>query len=197
MKTHVGAIALVAAVLSTAVPAAALETVLNDPLKVTTCEPEFYTGMPTYVGIAPYYPHFPYWQYTMNYPWNGFWYNPPVMLTSSATLTVNYSNQTQKVMKNIRFGLIANGMLVAEVRDVGTFSPGIEIKHDLPLSTNVFPIQTALPLCLPLEITFDDGSTWMNPSSTNLRRQTIEPALVPETEPEPRVSPSAARTVRS
>ena len=49
------------------------------------------------------------------------------------------SNATNVVMKDIEFGLIVHGNLVAEVRDVGTFSPGAEIKHEFGLSPNVFP----------------------------------------------------------
>jgi len=67
-------------------------------------------------------------------------------------------------MHTIEFGLVANGVLRAEVRDVGTFSPGAEIKHSFGISANVFPIQTGLPQCIPLRITFADGSKWRNPA---------------------------------
>ncbi len=66
-------------------------------------------------------------------------------------------------MHEIQFGLIANGILRAEVRDVGTFSPGAEIKHSFGISANVFPIQTGLPQCIPLHIQFADGAKWRNP----------------------------------
>jgi hypothetical protein len=53
--------------------------------------------------------------------------------------------------------------LVAEVRDVGTFSHGAEIKHTFGLSPNVFPISTGLPECVPLRITYENGKVWHNP----------------------------------
>ena len=53
---------------------------------------------------------------------------------------------------------------MAEVRDVGTFSPGAEIKHKFGISTNVFPLQTGLPQCVPLGIQFEDGTKWRNPA---------------------------------
>ena len=54
--------------------------------------------------------------------------------------------------------------MVAEVRDVGTFSPGAEIKHQFGLSPNVFPLGTSIVECVPLKITFVDGSKWKNPA---------------------------------
>jgi hypothetical protein len=90
------------------------------------------------------------------------YYQPPVR-TSNPTLNINYSNATEQTMKSIEFGLVANGNLVAEVKDVGTFSPGVEIKHEFGLSPNVFPLQTSLAKCIPLKITYADGTKWKNP----------------------------------
>ena len=89
-------------------------------------------------------------------------YQPPVT-TANPQLGIDYVNVAHKTMHMIEFGLIANGILRAEVRDVGTFSPGAEIKHSFGISANVFPIQTGLPQCVPLHITFEDGSKWRNP----------------------------------
>ena len=66
-------------------------------------------------------------------------------------------------MKQIEFGLIVRGSLVAEVKDVGTFSPGAEIKHKFGVSPNIFPIQTSYAKCVPLHILFADGTKWKNP----------------------------------
>ena len=90
-------------------------------------------------------------------------------------LGIDYTNKTQKVMREIEFGLIANGNLVAEVKDVGTFSPGIEIKHEFGISHNVFPLQTGLARCVPLRIKFADGTKWRNPRlPAKPRRQMYE-----------------------
>jgi hypothetical protein len=66
-------------------------------------------------------------------------------------------------MKQIEFGLIVRGSLVAEVKDIGTFSPGAEIKHKFGVSSNIFPIQTSYAKCVPLKILFVDGTKWKNP----------------------------------
>jgi hypothetical protein len=86
-------------------------------------------------------------------------------------LNVDFTNITNKVMTTVEWGLVANGRLVAEARDVGTFSPGAEIKHRYGLSPNVFPLQTGLPRCIALLVKFADGTTVHNPNLPQARRQ--------------------------
>jgi len=95
-------------------------------------------------------------------PYGARFYSPPVA-TANPQLGIDYVNVSHKTMHTIEFGLVAEGVLKAEVRDVGTFSPGAEIKHRFPLNANVFPIGTALSRCVPLRIHFTDGTTWRNP----------------------------------
>lgn len=112
-----------------------------------------------------------YSRYYVPVVWRGAWvdpygrryYEPPVS-TTNPELGIHYTNISDKPMRSIEFGLVAKGNLVAEVRDVGTFSPGAEIKHRFGISENVFPIGTGLPQCVPLRIAFADGTTWTNPS---------------------------------
>jgi hypothetical protein len=85
------------------------------------------------------------------------------------TLAIDYVNVTSEVMKEIEFGLVVHGNMVAEVKDVGTFSPGAEIKHEFGVSRNIFPIQTSYAQCVPLKITFADGTRWKNPHLPALR----------------------------
>ena len=125
-------------------------------VKVALCKP---TQGSTYVsgGFVPaYYPARPYY---WGDAYGGRYYQPTVT-TTSPELAIDYTNEGTKVAKVIEFGLIARGQLVAEVRDVGTFSPGAEIKHKFGLSQNVFPLGTGLPECLPLRITYADGTKW-------------------------------------
>ncbi len=129
------------------------------PVKVTTCDPRQNAVAYGPAWTPAYYPYGPYY-------WNdvyGARYWQPTYAQNNPTLGIDYTNQTSKVMKQIEFGLIANGNLVAEVKDVGTFSPGVEIKHEFGISRNVFPLQTGLPRCVPLRITFEDGTHWRNP----------------------------------
>jgi hypothetical protein len=137
------------------------------PIKVSTCNPKRNTYMAA--GYVPaYYPVGvgPYWGWPSVYGLN--YYSYPVQ--GNPTLAIDYVNVTNVVMKDIEFGLVIHGNLVAEVRDVGTFSPGAEIKHEFGVSPNIFPIQTSFVQCVPLKITFVDGTKWKNPHLPALRR---------------------------
>lgn len=134
------------------------------PLHVTTCDPR-----PGYVsggGFVPaYYPGSPYyWRDVYGYRY----LQPPVV--NDPTLLIEYVNQTSVAATLVEFGLVAKGVLVAEVRDVGTFSPGVAIRHEFGLDPNVFPLGTALARCVPLYIHFADGTRWRNPHLPELRR---------------------------
>lgn len=123
----------------------------------------------SYSGYVPgYYPYARpfYW----GDPYGAAFYQPPVT-TTNPTMYVDFTNITSKVMKDVVWGLVANGRLVAEARDVGTFSPGAEIKHKYGISINAFPLQTALPQCIALAVTFADGSHYRNPNLPHERRQ--------------------------
>lgn len=139
----------------------------NYPVNVSACNPSRNVTVMA-GGWAPgYYPAGPYyWPNVYGYRY----YQPPVR-TGSPTLNIDYHNATSKTMKQIEFGLVANGNLVAEVKDVGTFSPGAEIKHEFGLSPNVFPLSTSLAKCIPLKVTFDDGSKWRNPKLPILKHR--------------------------
>lgn len=139
------------------------------PIKVNKCNPQ--RNVYTQTGFTPaYYPAGvgPYWGWPSVYGYGYRYYQYPV--AGNPTLAIDYVNVTQNVMKDIEFGLVVRGSLVAEVRDVGTFSPGAEIKHEFGISPNVFPIQTSFQECVPLKITFADGSKWKNPHLPALRR---------------------------
>jgi hypothetical protein len=113
-----------------------------------------------FVGYAPgFYGAGPYWGDV----YGARYYQPPIT-TTNPELAIHYKNISSKTMTEIEFGLVANGILRAEVRDVGTFTTGAEIKHRFGISPNVFPLQTGLPQCVPLRITFADGTKWRNPA---------------------------------
>jgi hypothetical protein len=140
-------------------------------LTVSKCDPTANLNT-SYSGFAPgYYPARPY--YWGDAYGRGF-YQPPVT-TANPTLNVDFSNISHKVMSEIEWGLVANGRLVAEARDVGTFSPGVEIKHKYGLSPNVFPLQTGLPRCIALHVKFADGTSMRNPNLPTSRRQMYVP----------------------
>jgi hypothetical protein len=133
--------------------------------KVSACDPKA-NVVTTYPGFAPgFYPGRPYY---WGDPYGYGFYQPPVT-SASPTLNVDFTNITNKVMTTVEWGLVANGRLVAEARDVGTFSPGAEIKHRYGLSPNVFPLQTGLPRCIALLVKFADGTTVRNPNLPQAR----------------------------
>ena len=153
-----------------AAPAAGQQTTIpftTKMFKVTRCDPKA-NLVTSYPGYAPgFYPARPYyWRDPYGY---GF-YQPPVT-SASPTLSIDFTNVTHKVMKMVEWGLVANGRLIAEARDVGTFSPGAEIKHQYGLSPNVFPLQTGLPHCIALRVEFADGALVHNPNLPHTRRQ--------------------------
>lgn len=147
------------------IPAMALPTAPH-PVKVANCQPSR-NVMATGGFVRGYYPPAPYYWPTVY----GYRYYQPPVRTSSPTLSIDYTNATDKPMTQIEFGLVANGNLVAEVKDVGTFSPGVEIKHQFGLSPNVFPLSTGLARCVPLKITFADGTKWRSPHLPALKRK--------------------------
>ncbi len=95
-------------------------------------------------------------------PWGGMYYQP-TYTTTQPQMAVDWTNITHKDMTEVQFGLIANGILKAEAKDVGTFSPNAEIKHKYGVPQSTFPLGTGLPQCVPLHITFADGTKWRNP----------------------------------
>jgi hypothetical protein len=164
LRTAAPAFALLFCLVATP-PAKAVSTHGGHLIQISVCDPRQNYGQPGgYVygpGWVPaYYPVRPYY-YNPGY-YNHVYYQPP--MTPSAELGIDYKNLTPKTMKTIDFGLIANGRLVAIVRDVGTFTQGAEIKHKFGISPNVFPISTGLPVCAPLHIVYADGTTWTNPN---------------------------------
>ena len=80
-----------------------------------------------------------------------------------AALSISYANATTRVMKSVDFGFVSGGSIIAHVRDVGRFSPHAAIKHDFEIDAGVFKLRAALAQCIPLHITYADGSTWTNP----------------------------------
>jgi hypothetical protein len=154
-------IPILAAMMLLATAASALAQPAPSALvNVTTCDPQRSTSVAAYSSFAPaYYPFAPYY-WTDPY---GFQYSQVAPIAGNGTLAIDYTNVTSKVMTTIDFGLVARGKLVAEVRDVGKFSPHIEIKHQFGLDRNVFPLRTALSKCVPLHIIYADQTTWTNP----------------------------------
>ena len=161
------ALALAVTLTAAATPATAqtmkMMSGTDKPIMVNKCSPQHNPGtMGGYAygpGFSPaYYPGRAYYYQPAYY--SRTYYQPPV--SSSAQLGIDYVNVTPLTMKTIDFGLIANGTLVAIVRDEGTFSHGAEIKHTFGISPHVFPLHTKQPVCTPLRVVYQNGTTWTN-----------------------------------
>lgn len=145
----------------------------NSPVKVNSCTVEagtthvsgFTTGY--YPAAGPYYWRDPYGYRYHQFPSS---VNTTVH-TTNPSLNISYVNVTPETLKEIEFGLIARGELIAEVRDVGTFSQGAEIKHRFGLDPNVFPTGTGRPQCIALRATSESGKVWTSPHLPKLNRE--------------------------
>ena len=137
---------------------------LPGPIKVQACNPS--SGAPPPGYINAYYPAGVFWWQDVY----GYRYYEPRLTAPNPTLSIDYMNTWPKPASSVEFGLVARGDLVAEVKDVGTFSQGAEIKHNFGLNRNVFPLGTGLARCVPLRVTFADGTKWRNPRLPALRR---------------------------
>ena len=158
---------IVAAVLLAAcaiVSLSAAASAAPGPIAVQECNPSSGAASPGYV--AAYYPAGPFWWQDVY----GYRYYEPRMTAPNPTLSIGYMNTWAKPASSVEFGLVARGDLVAEVKDVGTFSQNAAIKHRFGLNPNVFPLGTGLARCVPLRVTFADGSHWRNPRLPALRR---------------------------
>lgn len=155
------------------VPAVAVTSA--SPVRVNACEPA--QGRTTVSGgyVPGYYPRSGayYWRDPYGYRYRQY-AMPVTTHTTAPELKIAYVNTSATPLKEVEFGLVAKGNLVAEVRDVGTFSPGVEIKHSFGLNPNVFPIGTGLAQCVPLRATAHDGTVWTNPHLPALRKSIYE-----------------------
>jgi len=142
----------------------AMATPIKHPIRVAECRPEA-VGSAMWSYADGFYPNYPYY---WSDAFGGMFYQPPTR--TSPLLSIAYVNRTHFIMKKIEFGLVARGRLVAEVRDLGTFSPGALIRHQFGLSNNVLPLGTSFSKCVPLRIAFQNGTTWKNPHLRQLRR---------------------------
>lgn len=158
---------IAAAVLSaalTAAPAPAQPMPSRHLVRIMKCDPQLNPNL----GFAPGYYYGRHWFWHDVYGYN--YYEWPYENASPA-LSISYVNNTDKTMTQIDFGMLGGRGLLAEVRDVGTFSPGVTIDHAFGLDPAIFPVSAAAVRCVPLFIKFADGTTWRNPHLPARRRQ--------------------------
>lgn len=141
-----------AALLTLPVAASAQAQAVETPgshVLISTCDPHVHTAAQAHPWIDPY----------------GIWHNnAPGFPAWDAFLGITFTNQAPTAATEIDFGLVARGSLVAVTKDVGTFSPGVEINHEFVVDREIFPLGTAIPYCAVLRVKYADGSIWTNPT---------------------------------
>ena len=98
------------------------------------------------------------------------WIDPYGVMHSAADfpygqrfLAISFENTAQKVAKEIDFGLVAHGELVAVANDIGTFAPGKPVRNEFTISPQIFPIRSEFPYCAVLRVKYVDGTEWRIP----------------------------------
>ena len=116
-------------------------------ITVNTCNPHRHHAGVTHPWIDPY----------------GIWHPATGFPYSEGFLEIAYTNDAKSAAKEIDFGLVSRGTMIAVATDVGTFSPGAVIDHEFVVSPEIFPIGTSLPYCAVLRVKYADGTEWRNP----------------------------------
>lgn len=117
------------------------------------------------ITVSQCYPH----RHTVSgaHPWidpYGNYHGPLNFPYYEGFLAVTYVNNAAKPAKEIDFGLVARGSLIAITKDAGTFSSGAKIEHEFSVDPSIFPVGTMYPYCAVLRVQYADGSVWRNPN---------------------------------
>ena len=139
---------VVAAALLSCIPAAAqsLRQTPGSRIMVTECSPHRHVVGEAHPWIDPY----------------GIYHSALQFPYTEGFLAITYTNEATKTVKEVDFGLVSRGSLIAVAKDVGTFTTGAKIDHEFSLDPEVFPIGTAFPYCAIMRVQYTDGSVWEN-----------------------------------
>jgi hypothetical protein len=142
--------AALAAFALAALPASAqgLQQTPGSRITITQCNPHRHRVSGAHPWIDPY----------------GVYHGPENFPYTEGFLAVTYTNDAPKAAKEIDFGLVARGSLIAVTKDVGTFTNGATIAHEFSVDPEIFPVGTAFPYCAVLRVQYADGSIWNNPN---------------------------------
>lgn len=145
-------LAFLAAMLAAGAGVGFAQTLKQTPgsqISVSQCNPHQHTAGTSHPWIDPY----------------GVWH--PATAGSfpytEGFLGITYVNNAPKAAKEVVFGLVSRGSLIAIANDIGTFSPGVTIDHEFDVSPEIFPIGTSFPYCAVLRVKYADGTEWYNP----------------------------------
>jgi hypothetical protein len=80
-----------------------------------------------------------------------------IVAPSSAAIT--FTNQYNVPATEVVFALEAHGYVLSRLDDVGSFAPGVRIKHTFGENESALDLRVAVE-----KATFTDGSVWTNPA---------------------------------
>jgi S1-C subfamily serine protease len=93
-----------------------------------------------------------------------FYYRGSILIGVAAGMRIEYTNESQTAANLIEF-LVTDGTRSVMIRDVGKFSPGVEIIHKFPkqTGTSIYSPLFSHPhiTCRAQEVHFVDGTTWV------------------------------------
>jgi hypothetical protein len=75
-----------------------------------------------------------------------------------AAAEIAYTNASSQPATEVVFAVMSDGNVADMYDDVGTFSPGVLIDHTFPATETADASQVAVA-----QVTFADGSVWLNP----------------------------------
>jgi hypothetical protein len=157
----------------------------QDPVHVTSCQPSTNTNfsnpnrndypiapLPGYDVATDVYPPGDLTTVSPNsvlsqYPYGSS--HSPNNLNGKTYLAIAYTNWSKNAVRTVKFGLVVGDYLLGEVLDKETASAGVEVKHALALDADIAPISTKVE-CVPLQVTFVDGTHWTNPRMRGLKK---------------------------
>lgn len=93
-----------------------------------------------------------------NLHWVDPWGRPYSEPGTTASISIDFTNVGTQPATAVDFGLVVSTVLVAEMRDTGTFTPGAHVSHTLGISAAALPVRKAR--CVPLRVTWADGTSW-------------------------------------
>lgn len=96
-----------------------------------------------------------------NLYWVDPWGRPYSEPGTNASVSIDFTNTGTQPATAVDFGLVVQTVLVAEMRDTGTFTPGAQISHTLGVSASALPVRNAR--CVALRVKWADGTYWKNP----------------------------------
>lgn len=191
-KSIVFGLALVVLLLGRVVQAdtAMVGSTTSDPVLINRCEPSFSPNfsnanrndypiapLPGYDVATDVYPPGDLTTVSPNSVLSQYPYGPshsPNRVNGRPYLAIAYTNRTRNTVTTVKFGLTVGDNLVGEALDKDSASPGADVKRALTLDAHLPQIPTNVE-CIPLEVTYGDGTYWTNPRAKKLKKPNLVP----------------------